>query len=125
MKMNLSASEWKLMDCLWKEAPLTITKLTARLKSDSGWSKNTIITMLARLENKGAVRYENGKRAREYFPAVLKSDAARAETESFLDKVFGGSLGLMVNTMVQSRAISKPELDELLQILEKARDGRS
>lgn len=125
MKVNLSANEWKLMNCLWQSAPLTITELTALLKSDSGWSKNTIITMLSRLENKGAVRYECEKRAREYYPAVLKSDAAQAETERFLGKVFGGSLGLMVNAMVQSRALSKPELDELFEILEKARDGQS
>lgn len=125
MKMNLSANEWKLMNCLWENAPLTITELTASLKSDPGWSKNTIITMLSRLENKGAVRYESGKRAREYYPAVQRNDAEQAETESFLDKVFGGSLGLMVNAMVQSRALSKPELDELLQILEKARKGQS
>jgi BlaI family penicillinase repressor len=125
MKINLSANEWKLMNFLWEKAPLTITELTALMKKGSGWSKNTIITMLSRLENKGAVRYESGKRAREYFPAVLKSDAAQAETENFLDKVFGGSLGLMVNAMVQSRALSKPELEELLQILEKARDGQS
>jgi len=112
-------------DELWENAPLTITELTASLKSDPGWSKNTIITMLSRLENKGAVRYESGKRAREYYPAVQRNDAEQAETESFLDKVFGGSLGLMVNAMVQSRALSKPELDELLQILEKARKGQS
>lgn len=120
--MNLSANEWKLMNYLWENAPLTITELTASLKSDPGWSKNTIITMLSRLENKGAVRYESGKRARAYYPAIEKSDAEQAEAESFLDKVFGGSLGLMVNAMVQSRALTKPELDELLQILENARD---
>lgn len=122
MKMNLSANEWKLMNCLWENAPLTITELTARLKNDFRWSKNTIITMLSRLEIKGAVRYESGKRARAYYPSVAKSDAEQAEAEIFLDKVFGGSLGLMVNAMVQSRALSKPELDELLQILENARD---
>lgn len=122
MKMNLSANEWKLMNCLWEKAPLTITELTVRLNSDFGWSKNTIITMLSRLETKGAVRYESGKRAREYYPSVEKSDAEQAEAESFLDKVFGGSLGLMVNAMVQSRALTKLELDELLQILENARD---
>lgn len=125
MKMNLSANEWKLMNYLWENAPRTITELTTSLKSNLGWSKNTIITMLSRLENKGAVRYESGKRAREYYPAIQRNDAAQAEAESFLDKVFGGSLGLMVNAMVQSRALTKPEMDELLQILEKARKGQS
>ena len=69
MQVNLSDSEWKLMNHLWQSAPRTITELTAALKAETGWSKNTVITMLDRLETKGAVRYEPG-RARQYYPAV-------------------------------------------------------
>ena len=56
MQVNLSDSEWKLMNRLWEQSPRTIMELTASLKEDTGWSKNTVITMLARLEAKGAVR---------------------------------------------------------------------
>ena len=58
MRVNLSDSEWKLMNRLWEQSPRTIMDLTASLKEDTGWSKNTVITMLARLEAKGAVRHE-------------------------------------------------------------------
>ena len=50
MTIDLSNSEWKLMNRLWQDAPMTITELTAALKEDTGWTKNTIITMLSRLE---------------------------------------------------------------------------
>ena len=60
MQVNLSDSEWKLMNRLWEQSPRTIMELTASLKEDTGWSKNTVITMLARLEAKGAVRHEEG-----------------------------------------------------------------
>lgn len=52
MSINLSDSEWKLMNHLWEQSPRTITELTAELKPETGWSKNTVITMLARLEAK-------------------------------------------------------------------------
>ena len=52
MKIDLSNSEWKLMNRLWQTAPMTITELTAALREDTGWSKNTVITMLSRLEGK-------------------------------------------------------------------------
>ena len=93
MQVNLSDSEWKLMNRLWEQSPRTIMELTASLKEDTGWSKNTVITMLARLEAKGAVRHEEGGRAKRYFPAVDREDAAAAETESFLSRVYGGSHG--------------------------------
>ena len=120
MKINLSDSEWKLMNRLWDRSPMTITELTAALREDTGWTKNTVITMLSRLETKGAVRYEEGGRAKRYFPTVDREDAARAETESFLSKVYGGSLGLMMSAMVESHALTEADIAELSAILEKA-----
>ena len=111
MRIDLSNSEWKLMRCLWDQAPRTITELTAALREETGWSKNTVITMLARLEAKGAVRH---------YPALRREDAVRDETESFLSKVYGGSLGLMMSAMVESRRLSEEDISELAAILDKA-----
>ena len=78
MKINLSDSEWKLMHCLWSRCPQTITELTASLRADTGWSKNTVITMLSRLEAKGAVRHEEGPRAKRYYPVVERDKMRKA-----------------------------------------------
>lgn len=123
MKTELSDGEWVLMNQLWTEAPRTITQLTAALKEDAGWSKHTIISMLSRLEAKGAVGYRDNGRAKAYFPVLQRSDAARQETRHFLDKVYGGRLGLMLNAMVDSKALSQADIEELSAILEKAKGG--
>ena len=123
MKINLSDGEWKLMNKLWEGSPLTITQLTAALRPETGWEKHTVITMLSRLEAKGAVRCEQGERAKRYFPAVERRTAARAETENFLGKVYGGSLGLMMSAMVESRRLTEADVAELSAILEKAGGG--
>ena len=123
MKIELSNSEWKLMRRLWDRAPSTITELTAALREETGWSKNTIITMLSRLEGKGAVRCEREDRAKRYYPVLRQKDAARQETENFLGKVYGGSLGLMMSAMVESRRLTEADVAELSAILEKAGGG--
>jgi len=120
MKINLSDSEWKLMRRLWERSPMTIMELTAAVREETGWSKNTVITMLSRLEAKGAVRHEEGGRAKRYFPALRREDAVQAETESFLSKVYGGSLGLMMSAMVESRRLTEKDIAELSAILDKA-----
>ena len=120
MKVNLSDGEWKLMNRLWDRNPMTIMELTAALREETGWTKNTVITMLSRLEAKGAVRHEEGGRAKRYFPALRREDAARDETESFLSKVYGGSLGLMMSAMVESRQLTESDIAELSAILDKA-----
>ena len=120
MRINLSDSEWKLMGRLWEAPPKTITELTAAMRAETGWTKNPVITMLSRLEAKGAVRHEEGPRAKRYYPVVERKDAARVETENFLDKVYGGSLGLMMSAMVDSRQLTAEDIAELSAILEKA-----
>jgi BlaI family penicillinase repressor len=120
MHVNLSDSEWKLMNHLWEQAPMTITELTSILKAETRWSKNTVITMLSRLEGKGAVRHEEGKRAKQYYPCLAREDASLLETENFLDKVYGGSLGLMMSAMVESQTLTEADITELTSILEKA-----
>ena len=125
MKITLSDGEWKLMNRLWDDAPRTITELVAALREETGWSKNTVITMLGRLEAKGAVRHEEGQRAKLYYPVTDREDAAREETESFLDKVYGGSLGLMMSAMVDSRRLTPEDIAELSAILEKAGGERT
>jgi len=121
-RINLSDGEWNIMNVLWERAPKTIMQLTVLLKESTGWSKNTIITMLGRMETKGAVRYKQGIKAKQYYPAVDRSETVLGETENFLDKVYSGSLGLMVNTMVEKNTLSKAEIDELYEILKKAEE---
>lgn len=122
MKVSLSDGEWKLMYKLWEESSRTIAQLTAALQPETGWSKHTVITMLNRLEGKGAVSHDGGT-PRHYSATLAKEDAARAETRSFLDKVYGGRLGLMMSAMVDSRSLTQQDIDELAAILEKAKEG--
>ena len=121
MKVSLSDGEWKLMYKLWEEPSRTIAQLTAALQPETGWSKHTVITMLNRLEGKGAVSHDGGT-PRHYSATLAKEDAARAETRSFLDKVYGGRLGLMMSAMVDSRSLTQQDIDELAAILENAKE---
>lgn len=116
----LSDGEWKLMKQLWENTPSTITKLVALLKDETNWSKHTVITMLGRLEKKGAIKYEDGGKAKLFYPIVKESEVTIEETKGFLDKVYNGSISLLVNTMVKSQSVSKKELEELYDILKEA-----
>ena len=120
MKVSLSNMEWKLMNPLWNAAPMTLMQLTRALEEETGWTKHTVITMLTRLETKGAVRWEQAGRARRYSPVISREEARREETAGFLDRVYGGRLGLMVNALVEDHALTKEDIDELSEILRRA-----
>ncbi len=119
--VNISDAEWKIMNILWDNSPLpcTITQLTKILSSTTGWTKHTVMALLKRLEEKDAVYYEDGERAKQYYAKIPQNEAMIEETKSFLDKTFKGKLGLMINTLISEEAISKEEMDELYHILEQ------
>ena len=117
-KINISDGEWKLMKLLWESAPRTIGEMVNALESDTGWSKTTVFVMLNRLIAKGAVRMEDGARAHLYYPAVTREEIAEEETESFLSRVYDGSVGMMVSALAERKALSKREIDELRLILD-------
>lgn len=118
--VNLSDGEWKIMNKLWEKETATITELTAELQETTGWDKHIIITMLNRMEKKGAVSYKISGRAKQFYPIVSQSEVSIQETKGFLDKVYRGSIGMMVNAMVEDKALSRQDIEELYKILEQA-----
>ena len=122
-EIHLTNSEWYVLDCLWERSPRTVMDLVAALHDRLGWAKSTTITTLRRMEDKGLVLCQTQGRARHYAPAVQRDQAVRGETRSFLDKVYGGSVGLMVSALAQDKVLSKAEIQELYEILRQAEGG--
>lgn len=120
--IKLSEAEWKVMTQLWQRAPQTMMELTNHFKDTTGWSKHTVLTFLRRMEEKKAIHYEEGKRAKLYYPDIERGEAVLQETENFLEKVFDGKMGLMINTMVEKKALSREEITQMYEILRKAEE---
>ena len=121
--MKLNASEWTVLNCLWEDHPRTVMQLVADLESAVGWAKSTTITTLRRMEEKGLVRVEQAGRGKAYSPAVEREQAVIAETHSFLDRVYQGSVGLMMSAMARRQELSAAEVAELRAILDQIDGG--
>lgn len=119
-KISLSEAEWKVISKLWNLESATITQLTASLKDETGWEKSTVITLLKRMEAKKAVAYIQGERAKKYYAVLKREDAELDETKSFLKRIYKGSIGLMLNSLIEQNAISKDDIQELQEILNNA-----
>ena len=89
----LSDGEWKLMNQLWGKSPATITQLTERLAPETGWTKHTIITMLSRLEKKGAVAHRENGRAKEFWLCWIRRMPAAGRPGVFWTGSMAGAWG--------------------------------
>ena len=121
--VKLTASEWNVLSCLWENSPRTVMQLVADLGDRVGWAKSTTITTLRRMEEKELVRVEHAGKGKLYTPAVEREQAVIAETRSFLDRVYQGSVGLMMSAMAQRRELSAGEVAELRAILDQMEGG--
>ena len=117
--LHLSDGEWKLMKVLWQQSPRTLGALVAALAPTTGWSKATVFMMLKRLIAKGAVTLDESGKYQQYSAAVAYAEVEPEETASFLTKVYGGSVGLMVSNLVGRGALSEQEIRELKAILDE------
>ncbi len=122
--VKLTASEWSVLTSLWENSPQTVMQLVADLNERVGWAKSTTITTLRRMEEKGLVNVEQGARGKRYTPAVEREQAATAETHSFLDRVYQGSVGLMMSAMAKRQELSRDEVAELRSILDQIGEGK-
>ncbi|MBE6570372.1 MAG: BlaI/MecI/CopY family transcriptional regulator [Ruminococcaceae bacterium] len=123
-QIMLSDSEWKIMKLLWKKSPYTLGELAKVLEGETGWTRATVFVMLKRLIAKGAVRVDEESRIHEYYPTVKRRDIAPAETESFLNRVYDGSIGMLFTALTERNTLSDTEIAELRQILDNAEKKR-
>lgn len=114
--ISISESEWAVMKIVWDEPPKALQDILSGLKN-TGWSSTTIQTYLARLVKKGALSTQRQGRGYLYYPAVSENDCQLAESRSFLNRVYDGSLSQMVKGFVKSGSLSEAELNELKKLI--------
>ena len=120
--ISLSDGEWKLMNLLWDESPLTIGRMVEALRGDTDWSKATVNIMLGRLAAKGAVSVDTTGRAKLYTPLFGREEAVRQEARECLGRIRTGGIGLLVSTMAENCELSDEEIEELERILRKGKE---
>ena len=122
-RINLTSAEWNVMECLWEKGSITGREATNMLEEKMGWNRSTTLTLLRRLEEKGAISSDSKGTKKRFLPIISREDAALQETESFLERVYNGSISMMLSAMTKKQALSKSEIDELYAMLKDMEGG--
>ncbi len=122
--ITLSDGEWKIMKLLWASSPMSLGEIVKALSEETSWTKATVFVMLKRLIAKEAIRMDDSGRVQEYYPMIARKDVAPEETESFLNRVYDGSIGLLFSALTERKSLSEKEITELRQILDDAEKRR-
>lgn len=120
---KISASELEVMKTLWQaEEPLPITTIRQTLHEKRGWESTTVKTLVQRLCGKGAVAQE--KRHVYFYRALIsEQEYNRWATGDLVDRLYGGSARSLVAALVQSKGLSREDIDELRAYFESGDDS--
>lgn len=116
-RISLADSEWRLMQIIWDKAPVTYRQICDAACEPNGWTRHVVISYLKRMEAKGAIRVEDAKPVKLYYPLLERSEAINAETKDVLNRVYNGNILLMVQAATRARALSEAERAELEALL--------
>jgi BlaI family penicillinase repressor len=117
---NISESEWIVMERFWDRAPQTAGEVARSLKKPTGWAENTVRTLITRLTEKGALRAIENASGRQFEPAVDRDSCVRAESNSFLKRVFRGSAKPLLLHFAENTKLTPEEVRELKRLLDRS-----
>ena len=120
--MQISDAEAVVMDVLWKRSPLSADEVVMALSSRQDWQDATVKTLLNRLLNKGAIDAEKDGRRYLYAPVLQREAWVQGESESLLDRVFGGRVAPLVAHFSEHRKLSRKDIAELRKLLQEIDD---
>lgn len=116
---KLSEREWTVLGALWDSGGSTLGALTDALREETGWSRNTVLTYLTRMEAKGLVVIDKEGYPHLYRAALEREDCLAQARGSFLQSVYRGSTGDLVAAFLREKPISAEERKELRRLLDE------
>lgn len=116
---NISDSEFEVMKIIWDKSPVKSKEIIECLSNKKDWNEQTIKTLINRLLKKGAISFEKEGRNYLYYPLIKKKDYIQKESKSFLQKFYDGSLNAMFSNFIKDKKLSKNDIEELKELLEK------
>lgn len=126
MIQQVSDSELELMKIVWAGGGSVLYAQIMEELTRSGrtWQKNTIITLLSRLVEKGLLKTSKIGRRNKYMAIVSESDYQAAQTQMLVNKLYEGNAKGLVSTLIQKEMLSPEDYEDLRRFWEKECDGK-
>jgi BlaI family penicillinase repressor len=117
---RISDAEWEVMKVVWAKYPCSARDVILALgRADPAWHPKTVKTFLGRLVAKKALTFQKDGRAYLYHPLVDEMECISEVSDTFLRRIFGGTLRPMLAHFVSNNKLSAAEILELKRLLDE------
>ncbi|MBD7968811.1 BlaI/MecI/CopY family transcriptional regulator [Paenibacillus gallinarum] len=116
---RISEAEWEVMKVFWKQSPATANDVMNELRNDKEWKPATVKSLINRLLKKKALEFHKEGKTYLYSPLVSEEECVKAESKSFLRRLYGGALKPMFVQFLKDEKLTEEEIKELKYLLDK------
>lgn len=114
---SLGNVESRFADIIWEHAPLTTGQLVKLCEKELGWKRTTTYTVLKKLSERGIFQNQDGT----VIVLIAKEEFYARQSESYVERSFGGSLPGFLAAFTSRRKLSDKEIREIQNIIDRSR----
>jgi predicted transcriptional regulator len=120
----LTETQREIMEVVWELGDATVSDVQTRIAARREVARNTVQTLMVRLEEKGWLRHVEQGRKFIYSAARPRTTSLGARVAHMVDFLFGGSPEQLVNALLEYRGLSESELQNIRDMIDQAdREG--
>jgi BlaI family penicillinase repressor len=114
---ELTRSEERIMQILWKLKTAFVKDIIAELKEEPKPPYNTISSIVRILAKKGYLSFKAYGKTYEYFPAITKEEYTKKTFSKILSGYFDNSPVNLLSFIVKQQKLSDKDIDELNELI--------
>jgi BlaI family transcriptional regulator, penicillinase repressor len=116
-----SDAQVEVLNIIWDRGDATVGEVWQTVSAQRPVARNTVLTLMARLEEKGWLRRHEEDNVLRYSAVVPKQTALRQIARRLVDTAFGGSAEGLIMTLLGDGDLSEGEAERIRAMLEKVR----
>lgn len=115
---QMTEAEMKFAELVWKMESIGSGELVKCCQQEFGWKKSTTYTFLKKLCDRGIFQNENAV----VESVIDKEEYLQRKGEEFVEKTYGGSFPKMIAAFIESKRLSRGQIEEIARIIEEYRE---
>ena len=119
-KPELTEGEWAIMKVVWENEPCSAGGVQEALEQSKDWAYSTVKTTMDRMVGKGLLEITKIRNLQLFSSKVSEEEAKKGELRKTLKRAFDGALTPMMQFLIEQEGLSKNELKQLRQFVNKA-----
>jgi BlaI family penicillinase repressor len=121
----LSEAQLEIMHVVWEGGEVTVTDVWNVLARRRPVARNTVLTLMDRLEKKGWLRRRADGQTHYYSAAAPREATLRQVVGRLVDAAFAGSAEGLVLALLEGRGVSDEEARRIRKLIDDARGRRN